>query len=147
MLFVRKFELIFNLRRADFGRARQINDLATFADSFQEVKLARPIVTDNKDIHVIFEHVSFFLLPILFGNDKVDVTNGFKNQLALIVGKIAAFVFFTQIEFISRQRHDKIVAEIFGAAQQIYMPVMQKVEGAVSYNSLQVSNLPKQIIF
>ena len=67
--------------------------------------------------------------------------DGFKHLLALGVRKIAFLFLHIPVELVGGKGNDEIVALLLCPAQQVYMPVMQQIEGSVGYYSFHCIDL------
>ena len=67
-------QVLTNLRRTDFRRPWQIDDINAFF--FQKIKLPRPVIAHDERIDMILMHFAPLLLPVAFWNDDVYITDG-----------------------------------------------------------------------
>ena len=87
----------FDLRGGDFRGAGEIDH---FALILQEVELAFPVVAHDKDIDVVFFHIGFLLVPVVFGNNQIYIADGLQHGLTLFIGKIAFLLLLVPVEFV-----------------------------------------------
>ena len=122
-------QLAFDFRGGDFRRARQVNHLAALV--LQKIKLALPVITDDKGIYMVFMHIRLFLIPVFFRDDQIHIADGFNQLLAFLIGEIAFFLFFIPVEFICGNGHNQIIAQCLGTAQQVNMSIMEQIKGSL----------------
>ena len=80
---------------------------------------------------MIFLDVRLLLVPVLFGNDKVYIADGFQELFALLVAEITFFLLLVPVKFVRRKGDNEIVSQSLGPLQQVDVSVVQQVEGPV----------------
>lgn len=102
-----------------------------------------PIVSHHERIDMVFVHIINLLTPIRFRDNEIDVTNGFKQGLPLLIGKVARLALLGTVEFIRRKTDHEVISQEPSPPEQIDMPVVQKIERSVrNHTSHLITALP-----
>ncbi len=86
----------FNLCGGNAFGSREVDD---FALIFKEIEFAFPIVSHYEHVDVVIRYVTYFLIPAVFRNDFVDITDRFQNQLSVFIAVVGLFLFL-QVELV-----------------------------------------------
>src|SRR5699024_10260353 len=83
-------QLCLDASRRDLGSARQVDDLALV---FEEVEFPFPIIAHDEGVDVVLVDVGRLLLPVVFGNDEIDVADRLEHVLAFFEGEVRLLAF------------------------------------------------------
>ena len=133
-------QVLFDLGRADFRRARKVYDLYSFV--LQEVELPFPVITHDEGINVIFMHVAALLIPVFFRDHQIHVADRLQERFSLLIGEIAFLLLFLPVEFVRGEADDQVIAVSLRPAEQIDMSVMKQVKGSVCNHASHDNQLP-----
>ena len=90
-------EIVLDLCRRDFRRARQIDHLAV---GLQKIKLAGPVIAHDKGVDMVLLNIRDFLFPVFLRYDQIDIADGFYQLLALFIAEVAFLFLLVPVEFI-----------------------------------------------
>lgn len=126
-------EVGLNLGGRYLGRAGKVDHLDALVA--QEVELSGPVVAHHEDVGVVELAVGPLLLPAGLRDHEVHVAHGLEELLSLLPGEVAPLALLVPVELVCGERHDEVVAQLAGAAEQVDVAVMEQVVGAVGYDS------------
>ena len=75
-------QVFFDLSGGNLRGARQIDYITVI---FQKIKFSFPVIPHYKSIDMIFLNIRYLLLPVLFRDHKVYITDSFQKLLSFLI--------------------------------------------------------------
>jgi len=118
---------LFDGSGGDVGCAWQVDNFTVVAE---EVETSGPIITHNKNVYTVRLDIRDFLLPALLRNNLIHIADCLQDGCTPAV-RMEALLVLAGVEFVGRESHGQMVAQLAGASQQVDVPVMEQIKGPV----------------
>lgn len=107
----------------------------------QKVELPSPVIAHRKQIDIMRDDVFRLLIPGVFRNNQIHVTNRLEERLSLFVGKVRLLA-LARVKLIRRKTDNKEIPKFFRPLQEPDMTEVQSIKGPVGQNFFQ-NNCPR----